>query len=99
MKNDSCDPLPKATLVGVVLSQMVRCGSSNCKCARGLLHGPYYYRFWRQAGKLCKQYVRPADVERVRLECETRRQLDREERKSWFEWRQMSDIVREAEES
>ena len=34
-------------LEGVVIRQMVRCGKPNCECARGELHGPYHYRYWR----------------------------------------------------
>jgi hypothetical protein len=67
--------LPK-TLPGVVRPQMVRCGKQGCKCARGALHGPYFYRFWREAGRLRKQYVPPDDLPEVRAACE-QRQLER----------------------
>ena len=66
------EALPK-TLPGVVLPQMVRCGKPNCHCARGELHGPYHYRFWREGGRLRKQYVRSEDLERVRRACGRRR--------------------------
>lgn len=65
--------LPKTIpnkLPGTVLPQYVRCGKSGCKCARGELHGPYWYRFWHQDGyKLRKEYVRKADLEAVRAAC------------------------------
>ena len=62
------EPLPKiAPLPGVLLANGVRCGKPSCRCARGALHGPYLYRRWREGGRQRRQYVRPADVERVKL--------------------------------
>lgn len=98
MKSDSADSLPK-TLVGVVCQQWVRCGRANCRCQYGKLHGPYFYRFWRQAGRLRKAYVPRADVDRVRAECEARRLLLRKLAGAWQAWRQMVSTVREAEAS
>src|SRR5437764_14682289 len=61
------DPLPKiGPLPGVLLANGVRCGKPSCRCARGELHGPYLYRRWREGGRQRRQYVRPADLERVR---------------------------------
>lgn len=56
--------LPKT---GAVCAQFVRCGKARCRCARGELHGPYYYRFtreptakgWRQR----KAYIRKSEAE------------------------------------
>jgi len=65
--------LPKIPekLAGTVQPQFVRCGKANCRCANGELHGPYFYRFWRDSyGRLRKQYVRKADVEAVRTACQ-----------------------------
>lgn len=60
-----------AKLPGTLISQYVKCGKPNCKCARGALHGPYWYRFWREDGyRLRKQYVRLADLEQVRAACQ-----------------------------
>jgi hypothetical protein len=57
-------------LPGSVQPQYVRCGNPDCRCARGELHGPYWYRFWRdQNGRLRKEYVRLADLEAVRAAC------------------------------
>ena len=86
-------------LVGVVLPQLVRCGRPNCRCARGELHGPYFYRFWREGNRLRKAYVRPADLEQVRARCEARRQAHRELRAAWATWRELLTAVREVEES
>jgi hypothetical protein len=92
--------LPKSlhkTLPGVVCPQWVRCGRPNCRCARGRPHGPYHYRFWREGGRLRKQYVRPAELEEVRGRCEARRRECRDLRAAWATWRQMLAAVREVE--
>jgi hypothetical protein len=38
-------------------SEMVRCGKKSCKCARGELHGPYWYAYWTEKGKTRSQYI------------------------------------------
>jgi hypothetical protein len=90
--------LPKS-LSGVVCRQWVRCGRPNCRCARGELHGPYFYHFARENGRLRKRYVRPAEVEGVRAACQAR-QRQRRELADWQEWcRQMADQLREVQPS
>ncbi|HEX5733359.1 MAG TPA: DUF6788 family protein [Blastocatellia bacterium] len=37
--------------------EMVRCGKEGCRCARGDLHGPYRYRYWREAGRIRSKYL------------------------------------------
>jgi hypothetical protein len=39
--------------------ERVRCGKVGCKCAgeQGQLHGPYWYAYWRDEGKLRSRYV------------------------------------------
>jgi hypothetical protein len=69
----TAQPLPK---VGALCAQWVRCGTPGCRCARGELHGPYYYRFWREEGRLRKRYVRLDDVLAVRREIEVQRTFD-----------------------
>ncbi len=71
-------PLPKtppgATLVGAACAQYKRCGKPGCKCARGELHGPYFYRFrWRE-GRTAKEYIRLSEVENVRAACARHRE-------------------------
>jgi len=45
-------------LRGSLIAERKRCGKPNCRCARGELHGPYYYRRWRDvSGAQRKQYV------------------------------------------
>ena len=95
------DPLPKTGLPGVVCEQWVRCGKPHCRCARGDLHGPYHYRFWREQGRLRRVYVRRAEVDGVRAACELRRQIESDRRvahrRAWALWRQLADCVREGE--
>src|SRR5690349_21808447 len=40
---------------------------------------PYYYRFWREGGRLRKQYVKLSEVEKIRAACEGNRRI----RKAW----------------
>jgi hypothetical protein len=90
--------LPK-TLPGVVRPQWVRCGRPSCRCARGQLHGPYAYRFWREGGRLRKAYVRPEELEQVRAACQARRQALRDLRAAWEAWRGLVAAVRGAEKA
>ena len=62
-------------LPGAVCEQYLRCHKVNCRCARGELHGPYWYRFWRDArGRQHKEYVRKGDLGAVRAACEAWRE-------------------------
>jgi hypothetical protein len=48
------------------------CGQPNCRCARGLRHGPYAYLRWQEwapgsdAPRYRREYVARHDVRRVR---------------------------------
>jgi hypothetical protein len=47
--------------------ESIRCGKENCKCARGKLHGPYWYSYTRVEDKVTSQYIGknlPKDIER-----------------------------------
>jgi hypothetical protein len=79
-EKNTAKTLPK-TLPGVVLVQWIRCGRRNCRCAGGKKHGPYFYRYWRQDGRLCKTYVPRDEVEAVRSQCRARQEAQREERR------------------
>src|SRR5205085_10851515 len=35
----------------------IRCGKENCKCTKGIGHGPYWYAFWSEQGKTRSQYI------------------------------------------
>jgi hypothetical protein len=38
--------------------QRVRCGNKKCRCANGgSLHGPYWYAYWTEEGRLKSQYI------------------------------------------
>lgn len=37
--------------------EWVRCGKEGCRCAQGERHGPYTYKYWKEDGRLRKQYV------------------------------------------
>lgn len=58
------EPLP-----GVICKQMVRCGKLNCKCAKGELHGPYYYRFTYRHGERRKKYVKKDELSATFMAC------------------------------
>src|SRR5262249_5302566 len=96
MQTTTPEPLPKI-LPGVVRPQWVRCGHPNCRCARGELHGPYHYRFWRECGKLRKVYIRPEELEQVRARCEARRRARRDLLAAWDTLRALRAAVREVE--
>lgn len=81
MKNNTENLLPK-TLPGAVCAQMVKCGKPTCKCARGELHGPYYYHFVRQDGVLVKRYVKASAVKQTRAACEDWRMRERQRRET-----------------
>ncbi len=65
-----------APLPGSLHAEYKRCGRATCRCAhpggglQGLqgqqrrqgLHGPYWVRRWREAGRLRRQYVPAAQV-------------------------------------
>ena len=58
--------LPKIdALPGSLQREWKRCGKLACRCARGELHGPYWYRRWWESGRQHKQYVQPADMDNV----------------------------------
>jgi hypothetical protein len=79
MKNKTENPLPKM-LPGSVHAQYVRCGKATCKCARGELHGAYYYYFVRVGGKLKKRYLKAHQVEQMRNACLARREGEKAQR-------------------
>lgn len=61
--------LPGAMLSGAVCAQYKRCGRANCRCANGPLHGPYYYRFTWESGRVVKEYIPLSQVEEVKAAC------------------------------
>ena len=59
-------------LSGTIHAEMKKCGRPNCRCIRGNLHGPYYYRYFRQNGRLHKRYIRPIELEETQTACDAR---------------------------
>jgi hypothetical protein len=49
--------LPKNPSSGSVHMEFKRCGKTRCRCLKGLLHGPYVYRHWRNNHRQHKAYV------------------------------------------
>jgi hypothetical protein len=68
-----------------ICQQFRKCGKAGCKCSAGALHGPYFFFFYRENGKLKKSYIRKADAAELweaysaRREFQKRRAADRKE--------------------
>lgn len=37
--------------------ERVKCGKKGCKCAKGELHGPYWYTYWREGRRVKCKYL------------------------------------------
>ncbi len=102
MKNKTENPLPKM-MPGSVHAQYVRCGKPSCKCARGELHGAYYYHFLRVDGKRTKRYLKAHEVTLMRAACLALRAEGKAQRANSREtWRrlrklksQLRDVVKQ----
>jgi hypothetical protein len=88
MKNKTENLLPKM-LPGSVHAQYVRCGKATCKCARGELHGAYYYYFLRVGGRLTKRYLKAHEVEQMQIACTAWRDEKRARRAQAHDTRQL----------
>jgi hypothetical protein len=80
----------------------VRCGKPNCRCMTSdQRHGPYYARYWWQAGRRYKRYVRRQDAEQLAAACADRRVSERTERSEASAarqtWRELLSLIREVE--
>jgi hypothetical protein len=64
--------LPK---IGSLQAEWRRCGKPRCRCARGTLHGPYWYLRWREDGRQRRQYVPCEQVNVIRAAIAQRRRL------------------------
>lgn len=98
MKNKIEDSLPKK-MPGSVHAQYVRCGKPTCKCARGELHGAYFYHFVRVGGRLTKRYLKAHEVEQMRIACKAQREEDKvrraRSRETWQLLREMKARLRD----
>jgi hypothetical protein len=52
---------------GSLHAELKCCGKPACRCIHGALHGPYWTLRWREHGRQRRRYVRPDDLERVRV--------------------------------
>ena len=69
------NPISTVPLAGEVCSQFIRCGKTGCRCSQGELHGPYYYRIWREGATVHKVYVKSRDMESVKAACKAHKTL------------------------
>jgi len=86
-------------LKGSVHAQWVKCGKPGCRCSRGHLHGPYSYRFFRDGGRLRKEYVPRGDLLDVVRATAARQVRQRQIRDSWRLVRATRAQVRRVEDS
>lgn len=84
----------EADLHGSLISEHKRCGKPNCRCARGQLHGPYYYRRWRDdSGRQRKAYVPRKQSEQVRQALEKTR-----DNNIWVRLREVNKLLDELDD-
>jgi Family of unknown function (DUF6788) len=70
--NKYSEPLPKNP-PGSLHLEFKRCGRRQCRCQRGLLHGPYIYRHWRDGGRQRKAYVPMRRLSEILIEIQHHR--------------------------
>ena len=68
-------PAPLAALpqTGSLQREWRRCGKQRCRCARGILHGPYWYLRWRDRGRQRRRYVPRERIDSLQAVIEQRR--------------------------
>ncbi len=50
--------IDRRSLKGVSFQlERVKCGKKTCKCAKGELHGPYWYAYWRNGKRVNSKYI------------------------------------------
>ena len=81
-------------LNGHIQKRHVRCGKSNCKCARGFPHSAFYH-VWHADGRRYQKYIRKSEVETVRQQCQQYRQLQINLRAGRIEYKQLLARARE----
>ena len=98
----------ESLLKGEVCVQYIRCNKPGCRCQTGATHGPYYYRVWREGGRVRKVYVKSDDLVGVRAACDAykayslrlrdlRRQRERLVRHIHGEWRKTQRFLKQAD--
>lgn len=53
--------------------EKTRCGKKNCRCTRGELHGPYWYAYYRENGRMRCEYIGKNLPELASLETRVRK--------------------------
>ena len=85
--------LPKVNN-GSLHIEFKKCGTKTCRCARGLLHGPYFSYFFRIGGRLKKAYVPLHNLPRVLAEVQERQQRRTELRRLSLEVKELLNDLR-----
>ena len=75
-------------LRGFITRALVRCGKSNCRCARGDRHIAHYYVTYRNGARL-RRYVRRDEVADVRKACQAHRDLQAQLRAGRAEYKEL----------
>lgn len=89
-------------LRGYLLTQYIKCGRANCKCANGSLHGPYHYRVWNASGRRYKQYIKKSDLGAVKAGIQEhnrqRAEIRALDQRTKANWRRFKSLIRELAE-
>ena len=56
---------PKDMIAGSIYETYKKCGNKTCRCAKGDLHGPFFYLSRKVEGKTKLTFVRRADEDSV----------------------------------
>jgi hypothetical protein len=79
-ETETAKTLPN-TLAGAVCAQY--------RERNGNRYGPYFFRFWREGGRLRKVYVRRGDAPAAAAACRARRDRDARERRAQREGKEL----------
>lgn len=85
--------LPKVNN-GSVHVEFKKCGTKTCRCARGILHGPYFSYFFRIGGRLKKAYVPIHNLSQALAEVQHRQQCRAELQRLRVELKELNDVLR-----
>ena len=64
---------PKEMVTGSIYGAYKKCGNKNCRCSKGVLHGPFNYLSRKVDGKKKLTFIRRADEDRIKKEEENYR--------------------------
>ena len=56
---------PKDMVEGSIYAAYKKCGNKNCRCAKGDLHGPFYYLSRKVRGVTKLTFIRRADEDTI----------------------------------